>query len=1537
MINALNHARLLVLFSLFTMGISLASQANALTVFGITIDDDKLAEWCEKPDPEIIRFPRLFERFKAWKNNFCEQFANQAPVAVTAGPGVVGEYSYFSLDGSGSSDPDGDPLTYTWVQLAGPDAIPVAAADSASPQYYVPPASSGEQMLFELTVSDGDESTSQQVAVDVRTCAGDEGQIFDDCTHAGWYGFSAWQMLDDGSFENFNYDTGYNDNLISWQLVETDEPGYESVVEASYQDITGVNGLFRVFTEYGAGATTDLTDYAGGTVQFDARVLDWGSAGAEWLEFRLECIYPCESGIFTLQLPELGEWVHFSIPVDALAASGLDLANVEIGFQLAPPWAQQSGVRFQVDNVAWTHEPPATTPSDTTEVVFTFDTAESVDAWDMLFTSSVPVEANKYFDTTGAMGFAPVWSNAFGFTVHRADLPHHMNLSNGEVSLDVAMDASLLNGGEVYVDLFLIDASGIIASTTVTSSSLVAGYDGYLNYLAISSLEDLTNVNEGFDISNIAAVGIGIFSMDKDLSVLGSILIDNLRLVAHDGVPPGTLILADLWSWGWEMSIQTGNPVFSGYSSSSNSLEYSPLLLSAGDSYLHLNNMLSPMNLTGGSISADVEYPVSYDGSEIVVDLVVVDGSGAIATLESVRPTPGTVSELRVENLGSTGVDVGMGLVDITDIRQVGLRFTFENDPTSGEIYQVSQFVVRVQEALQVPPTGSEPPPTDQYNWNYGVYTDGAQDDIFIFGPTSSGFSFTPVWADGISGITVDRHFDYPVDLTGGRVSLDVYVPQSAVGSPAYFELQISDIYNQGGLVGTLSLDSVSSEGWYTLQVDPLFVENLVSTDFGFNPQLITSVSLKLWRNGSVPEATGEFQISNFEILSASQVQNPPDSGSGVEFNPGSWYSETWNGNPTYDWSAENRQLVVSDLQGYSDDNFVFINYLPQITNLNGGALSAELYMPQVYVDTPMLIQPFFFDADYNYATPGATYIPNLAAYDWSDISLDNIDISTFEFASEGFSMANIQAVGFQVILLAELPPVSEPFIIGNLELTAGTGEDPGVEENHYLNWNSQPGSSTSDASYFADASNFYTEFNFNGELDVALVTYTPTAPLNLNGGGFGFDLYIPAEAGEAGLSTRLIARDSQGYSAATPAMSLAGMGNAWFNMSLDPFEPYQFASVDEGFNANSIVEIQLEVSSDQVAPGYLGMFTIGSMVVYEGYGNGGWTDSTPQPDVIIPDWQNWGMEVWQGDSVVDFSSNDANQLSFRPVSVLQNDNIALLNYLPSQVDLTGGELSASMVVPEAFSNANVFVRMFLFDASYRYASLPPVNTVATPAGTAIPLDYQSLSLDQFDYVADGFELGAVIAVGYHLVFAEDMTDVAEPLILENTQLTPGTPVTLEPSITESMYVTTQAGSTGVGWSADSTTLTVYPEWGAEINEFAAHYDFPAVMDLTNADISFDILLGSEYLVPGLTFELALFDSNDNIATKYAVSAADLQADSWNNYLEIAVGSEPYSFRNLGFDSTQVSALEIRIRGDETVNWSPASAIQLSNIVISQP
>ena len=94
---------------------------------------------------------------------------NQAPVAL-AGDDLyenVAVTKTLGLDGSGSFDPDGNAITYSWSQVAGP-AVTLIGNTSATPTFQVIPVATTTVLRFQLVVNDGStNSVADEVIVNL--------------------------------------------------------------------------------------------------------------------------------------------------------------------------------------------------------------------------------------------------------------------------------------------------------------------------------------------------------------------------------------------------------------------------------------------------------------------------------------------------------------------------------------------------------------------------------------------------------------------------------------------------------------------------------------------------------------------------------------------------------------------------------------------------------------------------------------------------------------------------------------------------------------------------------------------------------------------------------------------------------------------------------------------------------------------------------------------------------------------------------------------------------------------------------------------------------------------------------------------------------------------------------------------------------------------------------------------------------------------------------------------------------------------------
>jgi chitinase len=90
---------------------------------------------------------------------------NHSPVADAGLDTTVNVGDSVQLNGSGSNDPDGDPLTFSWTQLLIPSSLNLNDAETSTPTFTAPAVTTNQTLNFQLTVSDGITSATDQVSV----------------------------------------------------------------------------------------------------------------------------------------------------------------------------------------------------------------------------------------------------------------------------------------------------------------------------------------------------------------------------------------------------------------------------------------------------------------------------------------------------------------------------------------------------------------------------------------------------------------------------------------------------------------------------------------------------------------------------------------------------------------------------------------------------------------------------------------------------------------------------------------------------------------------------------------------------------------------------------------------------------------------------------------------------------------------------------------------------------------------------------------------------------------------------------------------------------------------------------------------------------------------------------------------------------------------------------------------------------------------------------------------------------------------------
>jgi MYXO-CTERM domain-containing protein len=116
---------------------------------------------------------------------------NAAPTAVAGADRVAQIGAAVPLDGSASSDPDGDPLTFTWSFVSRPPGSVALIADPGAATTTFTPDVRGDYVL-RLTAGDGSIESQDEVAI---TALGRSSGGGCDCRSAEPNGSPTWMLL----------------------------------------------------------------------------------------------------------------------------------------------------------------------------------------------------------------------------------------------------------------------------------------------------------------------------------------------------------------------------------------------------------------------------------------------------------------------------------------------------------------------------------------------------------------------------------------------------------------------------------------------------------------------------------------------------------------------------------------------------------------------------------------------------------------------------------------------------------------------------------------------------------------------------------------------------------------------------------------------------------------------------------------------------------------------------------------------------------------------------------------------------------------------------------------------------------------------------------------------------------------------------------------------------------------------------------------------------------------------------------------------
>jgi hypothetical protein len=193
-------------------------------------------------------------------------------------------------------------------------------------------------------------TSSSDSSSSAHSCSGDEGEIFNNCLVTGE--LTSYVYYQSGVGETST--EGEIGSHIQWNLVDLGG-SHGNVIEVMFNALDDTetqndSGWFGITVGQNQPAV-DLSEYANGSINFDVRIIQNGWYN-DIYEFSMECGWPCASDALWVQEPTIGEWKSYSISLDRVIRSGLDISKVYNLFMFKPGWGLQKGKYiFQIDNI----------------------------------------------------------------------------------------------------------------------------------------------------------------------------------------------------------------------------------------------------------------------------------------------------------------------------------------------------------------------------------------------------------------------------------------------------------------------------------------------------------------------------------------------------------------------------------------------------------------------------------------------------------------------------------------------------------------------------------------------------------------------------------------------------------------------------------------------------------------------------------------------------------------------------------------------------------------------------------------------------------------------------------------------------------------------------------------------------------------------------------------------------------------------------------------------------------------------------------
>lgn len=592
------------------------------------------------------------------------------------------------------------------------------------------------------------------------------------------------------------------------------------------------------------------------------------------------------------------------------------------------------------------------------------------------------------------------WSGDTDKAGYSYSLEETTSFVGANISADVYTPLDYVKDGKLGVQMYLKDSAGHYAAlgTKIADDKELRGNAWTTINYTMQSNDDLTYVDEGFDLADVAKVGIEVLANGKASDVYGDIKFDNIKVEVGGAEPPMYQATydgdTDNWAIGWaggDIYAEEGSLVLNKDWTTSDQIVFT-----VGGGIANLNTS-SPV-----TIEARVFVPEEYaDAADLYFQFFFQhndDWSGWDQTdgkkLEDFEL--GTWTKVVFENVDLTQT----GTMQVIGAMVGGIT-------TAKSTNILIDSITVLGEGQSTDAGGGGPmyyPTFDVDNENWQAYGDPGQ--VVVIAESGS-LVITPDWeiTDGItfglSGSNANLDTSAPVTITA-----KVFIPASyADESALYFKFYAMD-EGWAWFETSVTLEAFTPGEWSTITLDNFDLTAGIPTFQQFGIQI----------GGVSTTKTEPILIDHIAVLAEGQSID----GGGVlglitsyeeQFlgETGGWERDPWE-DSTGNIAVEGEALAIT--QEWSTKDQVGLYVSGGIANLDLSVpvtITARVKVPSSYADGNGLFLRFYFQ--YNDDWSGWANTDDKVL---SDFTLDEWTDVTFE--AQDFTMIqNLQRFGMQV------------------------------------------------------------------------------------------------------------------------------------------------------------------------------------------------------------------------------------------------------------------------------------------------------------------------------------------------------------------------------------------------------------------------------------------------------------------------------------------------------------------------------------------